>query len=278
VSEERSVKRIVVALEPSVHGLAALEAAAEMASRLGAELLGVYVEDIDLLRAAGLPFAEEFSLSSARRRALDSPAMERTLRAEGQRLEKALETAARRAQVRATFRVLRGRVPVELLTAGEEGDMLIVGKASVATTRRVRCGSTARAIVSQYKRTVVVLQRGVRFGRPVAVVFDGSEASRRALLTAAGLAQHDHKNVVALITGRPEAMAELEDAARSGLATLGLEPRCVRLPSAGLEPLIGALKAADCRTLVLGADAEVLTDSGTEAVLEAVDCPVVLVR
>ena len=64
----RPPRRIVVALDASSHSHAALAAAVALAGRLQAELQGIFVEDVNLLRLAELPFAREvrFGLSAAR--------------------------------------------------------------------------------------------------------------------------------------------------------------------------------------------------------------------
>ncbi|MGD9028912.1 MAG: universal stress protein, partial [Anaerolineae bacterium] len=60
--EELTIRRILIALDASSHSIAALRAAARLASSLEAELHGLFVEDINLLRAAGLPMARELQL------------------------------------------------------------------------------------------------------------------------------------------------------------------------------------------------------------------------
>ena len=75
---ESSSRRILVVLDASPFGLEALEAAAGLAARLRAELQGLFVEDVDLLRLAGLPFARELAYSSSQRR-LDVATMEHVL-------------------------------------------------------------------------------------------------------------------------------------------------------------------------------------------------------
>ena len=54
-----TLRRIVVGLDAGPRDRAALEAAAQLAARMQAELVGLFVEDIDLLHLAGLPFARE---------------------------------------------------------------------------------------------------------------------------------------------------------------------------------------------------------------------------
>ena len=46
---EPTIRRILVALDASPHSLAALEAASELADALKAELVGIFVEDVNLL-------------------------------------------------------------------------------------------------------------------------------------------------------------------------------------------------------------------------------------
>ena len=61
-THEAASRRILVAIDTSPHGSAALEAAARLATELRAELEGLFIEDINLLRLAGLPFAREIQL------------------------------------------------------------------------------------------------------------------------------------------------------------------------------------------------------------------------
>src|SRR5215216_3706389 len=62
------------------------------------------------------------------------------------------------------------------------------GSASWASTRRVRLGATARVVVAQAPRPVLLLQHGHAICQPVQLVYDASSGARRALATAAQLA------------------------------------------------------------------------------------------
>ena len=59
-----SIKRILVALDASAANRTALQTAALLASELQAELQALFVEDINLLRLAELPFAREVVFGS----------------------------------------------------------------------------------------------------------------------------------------------------------------------------------------------------------------------
>ncbi|MGI9243387.1 MAG: universal stress protein, partial [Verrucomicrobiales bacterium] len=69
MSRER--RRILIGLDSSPTSLRGLAAAAEMAARLDAELVGLFVEDDNLLRLARLPQSYEIGMQSARSRNLD---------------------------------------------------------------------------------------------------------------------------------------------------------------------------------------------------------------
>lgn len=119
------IRRVIVGLDPVQQSRALLEAAAEHAARLQAELLGLFVENQDLLHFAGLPFAREVGFESATRRSLDVESMERTLRTLAREARQALESVAGGTQVQWSFRVVRGAPAAELLAAAEESDLVI---------------------------------------------------------------------------------------------------------------------------------------------------------
>jgi nucleotide-binding universal stress UspA family protein len=96
------ITRILVAVDASPLSLAALEAAAELAASLQAELLGLYIEDINLLRAADSPFAREVGHFSGSIRDLDSQRLQRQLRSQANRVRRRLSQLAERSQIRST--------------------------------------------------------------------------------------------------------------------------------------------------------------------------------
>ncbi len=136
-SETFAPRRILVALDASVGSFAALEAAADLAGRSQAELLGLFVEDANLFRIARLPSARHVGLPSGADETLDVRAVENQLRAVAARARSALEAAGRRMQVRVTFQVARGHVAREVALAAEEADLLILGWASRPLPRRL---------------------------------------------------------------------------------------------------------------------------------------------
>ena len=159
------IRRVIVRLDPALQSRALLEAAFDLAGEMQAELLGLFVENQDLLHFAGLPFARELGFESATRRALDVESMERTLRALAKEARQALESAAARTQVQWSFRVVRGAPAAELLAVVEASDFVIANLeeapegASPASVRIVRAGDleALRAALQEADGGVIVL-------------------------------------------------------------------------------------------------------------------------
>jgi len=159
------IRRVIVGLDPTAHSRVLLEAAVELAGQAQAELLGLFVENQDLLHFAGLPFAREVGFESATRRALDVESMERSLRAMAREAQQMLETVAGATRVPWSFRVVRGAPAAQLLAAAEESDLVIAnletppeGPAAVSL-RVIRAGDVEalRAALEEAGGSVLVL-------------------------------------------------------------------------------------------------------------------------
>lgn len=274
---ELMIRRILVALDASRHSLAALEAAVELAASLEAELQGLFVEDVNLLRLAGLPVAREVLYPFVAAARLDRARMERELRAQAAQARRALAAACERRQIKWSFRVVRGEVAPEVLTAALEADLLSLGKASRPLTRRVRLGSTAQAAAAQAPRSVLLLQRDVGVRPPVVVTYDRSPTARQALMMAAHLVQKIGGYLTILILADAlDRAQQLQAQAANWLGGQRLLVRYRQLVGAGVATLIHEVRAEGSGVLVLSV--AILHPEALQRLLVEVDCPVLLVR
>ena len=147
MSGQTSGKRILVAFDASAHNQAALEAALRLAAKLEAELIGLFVEDINLFHLTGLPCAIEIRFPLAREEQPDAARIERELKIHAQQLQEKLAALAERAQVRWSFQVVRGKLTAELLAAAAEADWLLLGSSSMARQK-----ATIRALLEKENR------------------------------------------------------------------------------------------------------------------------------
>ncbi len=270
----RDLRRVLVALDASRASLEALSAGVAIAARAGAELEALFVEDVDLLRAAGLPSAHQVAMPSGTPRPLDRGSLEAELRALAARAREAVEDAARSSGIAWSFRVARGRVAIEVMGAARSADLLVLGRAS----RHIGSGpgATARAAARASANSVLVLGRGAEVRPPLLVAYDGSPEADRALDLAAKLAVDGAGDLLLLlVANRQEEAQRLAELARR---RLGLEaPLRSRWIGGGWEGLVRAARAIRS-PLVLSGSSPALPEIVLERLLDEIEAAVLVVR
>ena len=271
------LRRIVVALDASAHSHAALEAAVTLALRLRSEIQAVFVEDINLLRLAELPFAREVRFGQAGAHQVQSEDVQRGLRARAAVLRRQVEDVAEQSKVSSTFRVVRGAVVGELLAAALEADLLALGRLGHSVSRRSRLGSTARAAVTRAASAVLLVHPAMESG-PVLVLFDGSAAGARALELAAHVAGEGN-DLRVLVWGPEEALA----ADRRQLAEELLKSSAVRVQYQQLDGgdaprILSWVNKQHGSLLIMPATGGDWPEAVVEALLEEADPQLLFIR
>ncbi len=274
-----ALRRIVVAMDNSLHARAAAEVAVELAARFKSALEGLFVEDADLIKLADHPLCRLISFPTAEARAPDPLALQRYIRGECARAQRTLESMAARMQLRPGFKILRGRVESEIVTAASEADLLVVGVAGRGKRARRQPGSVALAAVERATRSVLVYRSGVSGGGAPLVCFDGTNSAFKALDAAVSLQRESDREMrIVLIPSERfdvETLRETIDklSSESGLETQLLEcvpPTAERLCQLAAHPGVSGL--------VIGADNPVLKEGGLKQLLADAPCPILLVR
>jgi nucleotide-binding universal stress UspA family protein len=284
VSEQKrrpAIKRILVALDASTHSLAALEAAAELAASQHAELIGLFVEDENLINLAGLPFAREVRGPAATQKPIDSAEMEYELRLQASQARRAIREAAERFEARWSFKIVRGHVTGAVLEAALEADLLAMGRVGRTFSVRRRLGSTARAASATGRGSLLLMKGGGHLHYPVLVTYDGSGPAGQALAAAARLAVANQDTLSALLLADSLTQAEQYKAEIVGwLKEHELDPPTEFhwLPGATVTGLVTMVRGAGDCVLVLGGENPLLKASAIQELLDETDCPVMLVR
>lgn len=278
-TRELVIRRILVAVDTSAHSLAALDAAARLAASMQAELAGLFVEDVNLLRLAALPFAKELRWPSSARRRLDEVRMQRELQLMASQARRALAKAAEEAEAEWTFRVVRGTVSEEVLNAAVEADLLSLGRASRPLTRRVRLGSTAQAVAVHASRSVLLARKGADLELPIAVTYDGSEVASRVIDAAVRMSHiHDNNLIVLVMAEQADEAPHLAERASRLLGDRISHAEYRFLPTNGDEGLGDVLAKERCALVVLGGDSPSLQGERLYHLLDDLDCPVLVIR
>jgi nucleotide-binding universal stress UspA family protein len=247
-SHEAAVRRILVAIDSSPHGSVALEAAARLATELRAELHGLFIEDINLVRLAGLPFAREIDYSSGTSRPLDIETMEQALRARAEGVRLAIAEAAQRTSLHWSFRISRGNLAQTMLAETLEADLLLIG--------RERDSPASSSATDQ--------------GGPIMVIDDGSCSSHRVFDTAARLAHEHADTIVALVTCNDGETASQH----AGVSSHFYLQRC----SNTVEALLRAVRQWRPQLLLIDRSSAFVTESTISALVTQLPCPLALVQ
>jgi nucleotide-binding universal stress UspA family protein len=280
-----NVRRIVVAVDESAHSRAALEAAVELAAQFGAELNVLFVEDINVLRIAQLPFVREVGQYSARGSRIEVTHIEERLRSRSRRIEATFQTLITRQSVHGTFHVVRGSVWTEIQAAAREADMLVVGRAGWSQVREHRLGSTARAVCcSDAPQVTAVLHKGKRISSPIVAIFDGSPVGAHALTLAGALTERWAGALrVLLLVGDADQLPQLRALIAAHLAPFDVKPEVLPVSVGYQTPSIAAelaviIRSLEGRTLILPGRTPILRDQTLLDLIEGIDVPVLLVR
>lgn len=274
--EQPKIERVLVGLDASPDSLAALKAAADLASRHGAKLIGIYVEDLNLIRLAQLPFAVEVVRNTAKQRHIGLADLERQLRVQARKAKRALARTANQHGLKWDFRVARGDVPVEVMAESEESDWIILGRSGWSKARTL--GSTSRALINESEQMVLVLKRGFTLERPVVSVYDGSENARRTLATAALMAHTHGVGISVFLKGADEQeLRELQNEAAGILKGYDIRATYRWHKAAGNEKLASAIQQIGC-LLVLPSELAGLQGDMLIDFVNRLQCPVLVVR
>ncbi|HEY7759355.1 MAG TPA: hypothetical protein VIA64_08065 [Burkholderiales bacterium] len=245
-------KRVIVALAGAEPAAALLQAAGDLMRGTQAELAGLFVEDVELLRLAALPFTREIGLASGTVRPLDVPDVERALKRQAEQVRRLLMQTAAALELPWSFQVARGSLLDEVLAAAALADLTIVGERQSAGERST--GGT----------------RPKHGELQVWALFDATEQAFRTLAAALQLAQGHGERVSLLI---PRGLGESSERLRRLAAErLNVAPH---LPEIETLP---ARRRRKRRALVLPRREAQAAWNEIQMLLQTAECPVVLVR
>lgn len=277
-----TLKRILVPLDASVHSRAALEAAAQLARAIGAELSGLYVEDADLLEMCRYPFAREIGMLPVQSRRLDSRDLEKDFRIQAEQIRRMMALLARDTDINWSLTVRRGRVVSEILEQAPNADLVVLGRLGRSLTG-TQLGSTVRCLIEQGRGMALILREGLKLLSPVITVYTGSDLSKRAVHTASRVAFAVEGHMEILIPAETEdKFAELRDEILLMLETdpllEGKKIRFRRIRTHVAAALVTVLRAEYRQPIVLPVDAINGDAEAIQQLINRIDNPVLLVQ
>ena len=109
-NHQHKQQSVILRIDAGSFSISSIELAVQMAASVHSQLHAMFIEDEDLLHAAGLPCTREISFSTALERPTDVEQMQRSLRSMAVKIRKSLQQASERSQIAWSFDVIRGRM------------------------------------------------------------------------------------------------------------------------------------------------------------------------
>ena len=275
-SRPRVFNRILVALDATRAGQSALESAALLAEALQYELVGLFVEDSDLLALANLPFSREVRRSGVIQE-IDPAALQREVEAHAAAARYAVRQAALRRNLRWSFRSVRGDVDAVVTAAAAEVDIVCVSRRGPGRYRRAPMASPARVALERQAPVLVAGQLTDRIDKPVAIIIDQAESGQASVRLSGRIAAKAKTGLVVLEFLPLEAdiaqvRARIEDDLPEGVTV-----RYVLLSREDPCGLLDGLRRNDYSLVLYGVRAGQSSPAWLDYVADAGDCPLLLV-
>lgn len=268
--------RVLILLDGSPLSLSALEAAAEIASARNTEVLGIFVEETDLLRAAGYGFAREVGGSSGLARPLEAAALEARLQALAEQARRSLKQAMARRGLSQTLKLCRGRVAEEVLNLVQPEDLVVLGRVGWSGIPGVRLGSTARVLLRQAPGDVMLWATpGHRRQNRVVVLLNHDQgANHRAVHLGAELAHRSNQPLSVLIRASSEADQAIAQDILTYMQHEGITARVKWIPAASAGAAVRAMQEEGASHLIVSRTCSIFADQEADTLLAELNLPV----
>ena len=270
-------RRVLVALDSAAARGPVLELAAGIAAAHACELSGLFVEDQDLLRLAGLPFAREIQLARAMSRTLAPEQLLQDLRAQAGVARAAMGRQAALHRLSWSFQVTQGRSEEAILLAATTGDIIAMARGFGPLAGVGRFSERVR-LIAQRAPGPLLLAGEPAAGRtgPVLLPYDASPAAEAMLGIAADLARARGRSLeILLLGGAAERSAEVEARLRAAAEGRRLPALRLWVPRDAATAL-RRIMDADGGLLVLPGDAPWFTPGRLAQIIEQTRQSIVL--
>ncbi|HYM33074.1 MAG TPA: universal stress protein [Candidatus Cybelea sp.] len=272
-----SSTRILVAMDSMTDCRDTVRMAADLAERLQGELEGLFIEDIDLINLAALPFAHEITFSASSR-PLDSGAMEQALKVQARQMRDLLVEAAERRRLSWRFRTARGQVLSELSLAATETNFVALGRSLQTRLRQGKASTRTTAAASSTTTLLLSQYADVPLEGPVIVLYDGSRAALCALDMAGRLAGPKRSVSIMAVAESSEEANRLRQQAREHCKAerLNIDDRIQQCRD--VEAVVAALRAERQGIVVVPVDGGIFGEEALHVLTGGLHLSVLVVR
>jgi nucleotide-binding universal stress UspA family protein len=239
----------------------ALEMLGLLTAETPSEILGLFMEDSELLSLADLPVAREYCCLTQVERQLDSADLQRQLRIQARSAQQTLAATAERIGFSWSFQTVRGSLANLLQNAAQEMDIMLLGAARRSLPLPGHFASTT-------------LTRPTR--QPLSVIFDGSAVAQRALAVALRIARAGEQSLnVFLVATNAADFSSLRAQSTELAGAVALRFHELLNPEFG--EILATVRSERAGTLVLGINERLISPKSVELLRNRLSWPAVLV-
>lgn len=191
VAQHYTFKRLVLGFQSRVPERSSLRLAAELASLLDLELLGLFLEDSSLRDLAAIPFAREIRSLGGGWHRLDTEQLSHDLDLAARNAERTFAEVAKRLQIKCQFEVVRGGMAQSIAALSRTDDIVMVAEPISAADRTT--GQFQWLVEAAFQSAAAVLlvptQIARNTGPVVAIATSADDPSLRAAALVANAAR-----------------------------------------------------------------------------------------
>ncbi|MDX1642056.1 MAG: universal stress protein [Balneolaceae bacterium] len=277
--EKRTVlfQKILVAIDTSKHSQAALEAAADLARTMEANIHGLFVHDEIWHRVSRLPSVSSVNTLTGQVTTFEDDTMEDKVRLLQNRLRQKLEQVSKQHELIHSWRSVKGKVYEKILEAAEEVDLITIGLKG-ASARRKRLGSSARRIIMEADKPVLILKEGLRLGSTITAVYDGSSESQKGIEIALNIAERNESTLTVLFVSKePDSEDEQNNRLKNLLQDATVFVEIEQLDQPNVIRFLNAINQQKSGLLIAPKNQALLTKS-LQILLNNINCPLLLMN
>jgi len=269
-------RRILVTLDSTRASQSALESAALLAKAMHFELVGLFVEDADLMALAALPFSREVRRTGAIHN-LDPDALQKEVAAHAAAARSLMRQVAVRHHLRWSFRSVRASRRAGIVTESASIDILCVCGRGQDRYHQAPMENPVRMALERRAPVLVAGNMTDRIDKPIAVIVDQTDPDAESLQLAGRIAAEAGMELIILeflplesdVAGiRAEIRSRIPPDVKLRTVLIGRDDPCA---------LLDTLRRSDYSLVLYGVRSDRQSPSWLDYVTDAGECPLLLV-
>lgn len=271
-------REILVAVDPSSHSQAALEAAAYLAEKTEGKIHGLFVQEESWHKVSKLPSITTINELTGSTSALEEQYLSQQIEMLKRRLRRQVKTISRQKKIAHTWKAVEGCVEEEILQAAENADLITLGRRGSSFPQKKKIGSSTEKIIQDADKPVLILKKGLKLRGNITAVYDASKTSHRSIRLALSLAEKfDVSLTVLVMRNTPETARDRDTELEKMVDTAPVKVELLLLKNPDVWGFIHSMNRRDTGLLIMPKN-QPLLQTAMEEILYQLKCPLLMMN